>query len=254
MCWGRGESLLLDLWGSGTPAVLVNGLLGLGRGLLGVSLDSLHGVSSMLVSKTLDLLGLLVGNVVALLQLSINDLLVLDVDEGTEEGNECRDQSQAPERDELDEEVGDEGSKEHLREREISHHVRCGRRGYTYSDSDVDILGEHDTLRLNNEEVDELLKVVGHALKRSLGNGVVLARPELRSKTTSESHFTDNLSGCRKSEYHVGHLEHVADQVQVSGGEDEEDGRTKRYSGSAGVLPAQQAVEHAVVVWCMLAM
>lgn len=112
----RGESLLLDFRRCGTPAVLVDGLLGLGRGLLGVALHSLHGVSGMLVSKALDLLSLLVGNVVALLYLSIDDLLVLDVYEGTEEGDKCRDQGQAPEGDELDEEVGDEGSEESLSE------------------------------------------------------------------------------------------------------------------------------------------
>ena len=114
MGWGRRECLLLDLWGSGTPAVLVDRLLGLGRGLLGVALYSLHGVSGVLVSKALDLLSLLVGNVETLLQLGVDDLLVLNVHKRTEEGDECRDQGQAPERDKLDEEVRDEGSEESL--------------------------------------------------------------------------------------------------------------------------------------------
>ena len=109
-----GESLLLDFWRSRASTVLVDGLLGLGGSLLCVALDSLHGFSSMLVGKALDLLSLLVGNVVALLQLSINDILVLDVDEGTEEGNDGRDQSQAPERNKLDKEVGEEGCEEGL--------------------------------------------------------------------------------------------------------------------------------------------
>lgn len=109
-----GEGLLLDFGGSRASTVLVNSLLGLGGSLLCVALDSLHSVSSMLVGKTLDLLSLLIGNVVAFLQLSINDLLVLDVDEGTEEGNDGRDQSQAPKRNKLDEEVGEEGCKECL--------------------------------------------------------------------------------------------------------------------------------------------
>jgi hypothetical protein len=92
----------------------VDDLLGLGGGLLGVGSGHVHGVSGMLVGKTLDLLGLLVRNVVALLKLSIDDVLVLDVDEGSEIGDEGRDQAQAPERDELDEEVGDEGREESL--------------------------------------------------------------------------------------------------------------------------------------------
>jgi hypothetical protein len=110
------EILLLDFWGSGASAVLVDGLLGLGGRLLSVAAGNVHGVSGMLVGKTLDLLCLLVGNVVALLKLSIDGILVLDVDEGGEVGNAGSDQAQAPEGDELDEEVGDEGCEEGLRE------------------------------------------------------------------------------------------------------------------------------------------
>ena len=116
-----GEVLLLDLWGSGASTVLVDSLLGLGGGLLGVGAGNVHGVSGVLVGKTLDLLSLLVCNVVALLKLSIDDVLVLDVDEGTEVGDEGRDQSQAPERDELDKEVGDEGREERLQKNCVSY-------------------------------------------------------------------------------------------------------------------------------------
>lgn len=110
------EVILLDLglWGGGTSTVLVDGVLSLGGRLLGVTLDSLDGITSMLVGKLLDLLGLLVGDVVTLLKLSIDDLLVLDVDEGSEESNEGRDQSQSPKRNKLDEEVGDQGCEEGL--------------------------------------------------------------------------------------------------------------------------------------------
>ena len=120
-----GQSLLLDLWRSGTPTVLVDSLLGLGGSLLCVALHSLHGVSSMLVGETLDLLSLLVGNGVALLQLSVDGVLVLDVDEGAEEGNVRRDQTQAPERNPLDQEVRDEGCKKGLVGTSQSQHVAC---------------------------------------------------------------------------------------------------------------------------------
>lgn len=71
----------------------------------------------MLASKILDLGSLLVDQVVALLKLSINNLLVLDVNEWANVGNGRGNQGQAPERDELDEEVGDQGCKECLCER-----------------------------------------------------------------------------------------------------------------------------------------
>ena len=54
----------------------------------------------------------------------------------------------------LDEEVGDQGSKES-------------------SNSDVDVLGEDDALGLNDEEIDKLLNIVKETLKRSLGDGEV---------------------------------------------------------------------------------
>jgi len=113
---GRREVSLLDLslGRSGACAILVHSLLCLGRGLLRVSLDRLDSVSGMLVGEFLDLLGLLVGHVVALLELGINHLLVLDVDERTEESNDGTDQGQAPKRDKFDEEVGNQGCEESL--------------------------------------------------------------------------------------------------------------------------------------------
>jgi hypothetical protein len=81
----------------------------------------------------------------------------------------------------------------------------------------------------------------------------VLARPELRGKATSESRLSDNLRSSGSTEDHVGGLEDVADQVQVPCGEDEDERGSEGDTGSAGVLPAQQAVEHAVVVCSWLA-
>lgn len=68
----------------------------------------------MLVGKTLDLGCLLAGHLATLLELSIDDFLILDVDEGSEEGDEGSNQGQAPKWDELDEVVGDQGSEEGL--------------------------------------------------------------------------------------------------------------------------------------------
>jgi hypothetical protein len=116
MARSGGEVLLLDLdlWRGGASAVLVDGLLCLGSVLLSVALYGLGSISSVLVGETLDLRSLLASDLAALLELGINNLLVLDVDEGSEVGDESRDQGQAPERDELDEEVGDQGSEEGL--------------------------------------------------------------------------------------------------------------------------------------------
>jgi hypothetical protein len=117
----RGEVLLLDLWRGRASTVLVDRILSLSSGLLGVALNSLGGISGMLVGKTLDLRRLLAGDLSALLELSVDDLLVRDVDEGREVGDEGGDQGQAPERNKLDEEVGDEGSEEGLHGARLVH-------------------------------------------------------------------------------------------------------------------------------------
>jgi hypothetical protein len=107
----------LDLGRSRASTVLVDRLLCLVGVLLGKTLNSLGSVSGVLVGKTLDLSSLLAGDLATLLELGINDLLVLDVDEGSEVGDEGGDQGQAPKRNELDEKVRDQGSKEGLSQR-----------------------------------------------------------------------------------------------------------------------------------------
>jgi hypothetical protein len=113
---GGGEVLLLDLRRGRAATVLADRLLGLGGVLLGQALNSLGSVTSVLVGEALKLGSLLIGNVVTLLELSVNDLLVLEVDKRAKVGDDGRNQSQSPERNELDEEVRDQGSKEGLEE------------------------------------------------------------------------------------------------------------------------------------------
>ena len=54
------------------------------------------------------------SHVVPLLELSINDLLVLDIDKRTKVGSRRSYQSQAPKRNELDQEIGNQRRKESL--------------------------------------------------------------------------------------------------------------------------------------------
>lgn len=129
----------------------------------------------------------------------------------------------------LDEEVGDQGSKE------------C-------SNGNVNILSKDNALGLDNEEVDKLLDIVQETLQRCFGDGEVLARPELGGETLSKSELSSNLGRSSGTEHNPTQLEDPADYVQVTSGEDEEDGGGERDAGCAGVLPAQETVEHAVVV------
>lgn len=106
-------------------------------------------------------------------------------------------------------------------------------------------------MRLNDEEVDELLDIICQALERGLGDGKVLSGAELGGQTPSDSQLSSNLRGSRKTECHVGSLEDVSNEIQISGGEDEGNSDSEGDSGCARVLPAKKAVEHAVIV-CLL--
>ena len=98
--------LLADKLGS-LSGVVVNEVLGGGNGSIG-----------LLDSDLLDLNGLLVDNTGHVANLSINGLLVLRVDEWSQEEDGSADQREAPEWDNLDQVVGDEGSNEGLENRQ----------------------------------------------------------------------------------------------------------------------------------------
>lgn len=110
------EVRLLDARRARNSTVLIDGILGLSGVLLGISLESLGCGTGAFGSKIPKLGCLLVGDAVTLLELSIDEFLVRDVDERAHEGGYGGNKSQAPERDELDEGVGDQGSKESLDE------------------------------------------------------------------------------------------------------------------------------------------
>lgn len=110
----RIRGALGGLGGRGTAGVLVDGLLGLVGILAGVRLDGLGGLGRLLGSEVTDLVSLLGGHGIAALKLGVDDILVLDVDEGTHVGDGGSDEGEAPEGHKLDEPVGEDGSKESL--------------------------------------------------------------------------------------------------------------------------------------------
>lgn len=117
-----------------------------------------------------------------------------------------------------------------------------------YSSSGIHVLSKHYALRLDDEEVDELLHIIEQTLQRGLGDGEVLAWAELGGETAAECQLSCNLSCCGRTKYHVESLQAVADDVEVSSGKDEDNGGGKGNTSGTGVLPAQEAVKQAVVV------
>lgn len=119
----------------------------------------------------------------------------------------------------------------------------------TYCNRDVDVLGEENPLRFDDEEVDQLLHVVKESLEGGLGDGHVLPWADLGCEALALAHssLSDNFCRGGHTQGHVDNLEDVAEDVQVPRSKDEEDGCCEGDGSSAGVPPAEQTVEQAVV-------
>lgn len=83
-------------------------VLGLGGVLSSVGLDSLSGLAGVRGGKILDLRSLLVDGSRSAAEVLVDELLVGDIDERSEEQDTVTDQGETPDWHELDEEVGDE--------------------------------------------------------------------------------------------------------------------------------------------------
>lgn len=195
----------------------------------GVLTDGLGSLTSVLCGEILDLGCLLVDGVAGVAKVLIDELLVGDVDERSEEDKAIADQGKSPKGHEPHEVVGDEG-------RDKS------------TNGDPDVFDEKNTLELDDEEVDQLLDVVESALEGFLGESPVLARPHLSGQTITQNGLSGELSSGSDTHDDVQALEDVADDVQVSRGEDEEDRCCKGNTRGSWASPAQKAVEQRMIL------
>jgi hypothetical protein len=125
-----------------------------------------------------------------MLEVAINQLLVGNVDQGSEEDDAGREEGHAPHGEELDEVVGEEGSKEGL-EMLVSQ-IR-GKRA-TYRCCDGNVLGVDYTLDLNDKEVDHLLDVVKSGFEGLFGDLVVFARTDRGGDAGAHDGLCSDLS------------------------------------------------------------
>ena len=92
-------------------------------------------------------------------------------------------------------------------------------------------------MRLNNEEVDELVEIASERVKGFLGDGVVLSWADLGDNAGVQQELARGLSqnGNKKSD--PGELKSIAQDIKVSGCEDEGDKCSISNSRSSGVVP-----------------
>ena len=100
---------------SGATTSTANILLSLGRVVPNILLCGIGGAGSVVAGELLDLLGLLVDNVGGVGDVVVDELLVGLVYERSHEQDRRGDESKTPQWDDLDQVVGEEGTKESLR-------------------------------------------------------------------------------------------------------------------------------------------
>ena len=140
----------------------------------------------------------------------------------------------------------------------------------THKKSGPEVLNEDHTLELDDEEINQLLSIVQETLKRLLRDDKVLLRPHASCNAIAKHSLACDLCRSGDAEDDVEGLKRIANDIEISSGEDEEDGGGKGDAGCAWVLPlhnsvrrariqawirgtyAQEAVEHRVIVYTML--
>lgn len=203
--------------------------MGLGGVVTNVHLGGSSGVAGVLAGNLANLCSLCIDDLGQLLDLSINESLVGFVNQWAEEENRGADESETPERNDLNEVVGDESGEES-------------------SAGSQDILGEEKTLRLNNEKVDQLIQIPSHRIQSRLGKSIILPRPNLRGESRIEQCAPHHLSCNCNTKRHPCQLQSIAQEIKVARCEDEDHRRGVREGGRAGFLPAEQRAEERVVV------
>lgn len=120
--------------------------------------------------------------------------------------------------------------------------------GRTYGNGSVDVLGEQDALDLNDEEVDQLLDILQRGLQLLAREGEVGPGPDPGGDALTQGQLSDGLGSGHDTQGDPQKPQAVADERNVAGNEDEDDGSGIADGRGTRVLPAKEIVEEGVVV------
>lgn len=199
-------------------ATAVKQRLSFGSVVAHVLLGDLGGLRSMLARNLAYLLGLAVEHFGALLHVVVDQLLVGSVDERRYEQNSSSNQGKTPIGNDLRQEVREKSTD-------------CGKSG------NGNILGEQNTLSLDDEEVDKLVYIANGAIQGLTGYSVILARSKLRCKSVAKKIFSGDFGEHGNTEGHPCELEEVPDDVKVSNGEDQGNNTSVGNSRRSRIAP-----------------
>lgn len=197
-------------------------------------LRRVDGTGRLLADDLLGLSSLLVGKACGAVNLFIDKLLVGLVDEWCKENGRGTDESQTPEWNNLDEVVANKGSNEDL-------FILAGPKfecyQNTYSSRNQHVLNKDNSLRFDDEKVDQLVNITNNSVQCILRNGKVLSWAELRSQASAKNSLTSKLGQDSNTKSDPGELKEVSKNMEVSGSEDEDNDCCVCKTGSSWVVP-----------------
>jgi hypothetical protein len=210
-------------------------ILSFGRIVSNILFCGIGGARSVVAGELLDLLGLLVNNAGSIRDVVVNELLVGLVDEGRNEEDGGGDESKTPQWDDLDQVVREESTEEGLTML-VSAFVRLW--GWiTYSNRGKHVLCKDNALRLNDEEVDELIEVTSDAIEGRLGNSEILLWAKLGRQALAKDGLTKHFRCNCNPKSHPCKLEAIPENVKVPGSEDEDDAGDEGNGRDARIIP-----------------
>jgi len=215
--------------GLGRGGAAAEELLSLGSVVTHVLLGDVGGLGGVLAGDGAELVRLLGDDLAGAVELGVNEFLVGGVQEGDHEESSSGDQGKAPEGNDLDEVVGDEGADES-------------------SSRNTNVLSEDDALSLNDEKVDELVDVSYGGIERLSGDDEVTSGAELGSEAVAEDELAGKLCKDGGAKHHPGKLQAVSQNIEVAGSEDEGNDGAVGDSRSTRVVPRDKLREEGVVV------
>lgn len=110
-------------------------------------------------------------------------------------------------------------------------------RDITYSDGGTDVLSEYNSLRFNNEEVNELMDITQCIIQSFLADCVVLCRSNLTCQTCLEQALAQDFCKNGDADGHVCQFECITEDIKVAGYEYECNSSKVCNTGSPGILP-----------------
>lgn len=231
---GRECRAFLGGCGLGRAASVAKQILNLASVVAGVLLAEGSNLVYLLLCNRSNLLGLGPHDIGRVLKMMVDQLLVVDVDERSDESQHSSNDGQAPVWYDFGKVIrhkGKNGSLQHVSDLCYSIcNSRCLEGRSTYSERGGNILYEENSLCLDDKEVEKLMDIAHGTINDLAGYCPVATRANLGGKTFVQEELSNTFGRDCNTESHPRELEGIAGDIHISSSENESDDRDQGNS------------------------